>query len=219
MTKKLRILIAEDHRTVREGLKFIVDSQNDMETVGEAGDGREAIELARKLLPDLILMDISMPELNGLTATATLKRILPEIKILTLTRHADDAYLQELIQAGASGYILKQSAPTELLRAVRHIADGGHYLDPALTEKFFVNFTETRQRLRGETNGAPLTARESETLRYIALGYSNKEIAEKFALSVKTVEAHKANALKRLNITSRREIISYAILQGWMKEK
>jgi two-component system response regulator NreC len=218
MTKKLRILIAEDHQTVREGLKFIVDSQDDMETVGEAGDGREAVKLAQTLVPDLVLMDISMPELNGLIAAATLKRILPEIKILTLTRHTDAAYLQELIQAGASGYILKQSAPTELLHAIRHVADGGSYLDPALTGRIFAGFTESRNRLRGASDGAALSARESEILRCIAFGYSNKEIAEKLDLSVKTVEAHKANALKKLNITSRREIISYAIRQGWMQE-
>jgi DNA-binding NarL/FixJ family response regulator len=212
-------MVAEDHRTVREGLKFIVNSQDDMETVGEAGDGREAVWAAQKLVPDLVLMDISMPEINGLTATATLKRTRPEIKILALTRHFDDAYLQELIQSGASGYILKQSAPTELPRAIRHVADRGNHLDPSLTRKVFAGFTETRNRPRGETAGAALTARESETLRYIALGYSNREIAEKLDLSVKTVEAHKACALKKLSISSRREIISYAILQGWMQEK
>ncbi len=218
MTEKLRILIAEDHKTVREGLKLIVNSQDDMETVGEADDGREAIKLAQELAPDLVLMDISMPELNGLTATATLKRLRPKIKVLALTRHTDDAYLQELIQAGASGYILKQSAPTELLRAIRFVAEGGSYLDPSLTGKVFAGFAESQNKRRGETYGAALSSRELETLRYIALGYSNKEIAEKFDLSVKTIEAHKANALKKLNIESRREIISYAILQGWMQE-
>ena len=120
--KNLRILIAEDHKTVREGLKMIVESQDDMEVVGEAGDGREAIRLAQELKPDIILMDISMPVLNGLTASAKLNRIMPKVKILTLTRHTDEAYLQELLQAGVSGYVLKQSAPTEMLRAIRAVA-------------------------------------------------------------------------------------------------
>lgn len=120
MRSKLKILIAEDHLTVREGLKLIVDSQDDMETVGEAGDGRAAVELARRLQPDIVLMDISMPELNGLKASAKLKRVAPAIKILTLTRHTDTAYLNELLQAGVSGYVLKQSAPVELNRELRN---------------------------------------------------------------------------------------------------
>jgi len=218
MTDKLRILIAEDHETVREGLKLIIESQDDMEVVGEAGDGREAIRLAQELKPDILLMDVSMPVLNGLLAAAKLNRIAPEIKILTLTRHTDEAYLQELLQAGVWGYVLKQSASAELVRAIYHVAKGDKYLDPAITGKVFNNYTETFGKLRVETSGAKLTARESETLRLIALGYSNKEIAEQFDLSVKTVEAHKANAQQKLQISSRKEIISYAILKGWMQE-
>ena len=217
MKNKLRILIAEDHLSVREGFKLIIESQEDMEVVGEAGDGRAAVELARQLQPDIVLMDISMPELNGLKATAKLKRVAPDIKILTLTRHTDEAYLKELLQAGVSGYVLKQSAITELIRAIHAVASGGNYLDPAITGKVFAGYGE-RTKLRGETKGGQLTARESEVLRHIALGYSNKEIADKMDISVKTAEAHKANCLKKLNIKSRKEIISYAILQGWMHE-
>ncbi len=216
MAENLRILIAEDHHTVREGLKLIVNEQDGMAIVGEAGDGRTAIELAKALNPDLVLMDISMPEVNGLAATATLVRIMPEVKILILTRHTDNAYLQEMIEAGASGYILKQSAPTELLRAIKHIAEGGVYLDPALTEKMFAGFGPNQGSPLGDAGGKGLTSRESETLRYTALGYSNKEIAEKFDVSVKTVEAHKAGALKKLGITNRRGIIEFAVRQGWM---
>jgi DNA-binding NarL/FixJ family response regulator len=119
---KLRVLLADDHETVREGIKLIIDAQDDMEVVGEAGDGREAIRLSQELLPDVLVMDVSMPELNGLKAAAKLKRVAPAIKILTLTRHTDEAYLQELLQAGVSGYVLKQSASDELLRAIRAIA-------------------------------------------------------------------------------------------------
>ncbi len=215
---KLRILIAEDHEIVRSGLKLTIESQSDMEVVGEAGDGREAIRLAEELKPDIVVMDVSMPVLNGLLASAKLVRTMPEIKILTLTRHTDEAYLQELLQAGVCGYILKQSAADDLIRAIRSIAKGDKYLDPAIAGKIFDSYTETRDKMRGEVHSVKLTARESETLRLIALGYSNKEIAEQFDLSVKTVESHKANAQQKLNISSRREIISYAILQGWMRE-
>lgn len=215
---KLRILIAEDHEMVREGFKLLIDAQEDMETVGEAGDGRTAIELAQQLKPDIILMDISMPELNGLKAAAKLKRIAPDIKILTLTRHTDDAYLQELLQAGISGYILKQSAHTELIRAIRAVASGSNYLDPAITDKVFGGYAGKRNKLQGETSGEQLTGRESEVLRHIALGYSNIEIGEKMDISVKTVEAHKANCLKKLKMKSRKDIVRYAILQGWMQE-
>jgi two-component system response regulator NreC len=216
---EIRVLVAEDHETVREGLKLIIDTQDDMQVCGEASNGREAVRLAQELEPDVLLMDISMPELNGLTAAAKLKRVAPTIKILTLTRHTDDAYLQELLHAGVSGYVLKQSAASELLRAIRAVASGNNYLDPAMTGKVFGNYIgKSAEKPRGETRGSRLTERESEALRYIALGYSNKEIADKMDLSVKTIEAHKANCLKKLDIKSRKEIISYAILQGWMNE-
>lgn len=215
---KLRILLAEDHETVREGIKLIIDSQDDMEICGEAGDGREAIRLAQELAPDVLVMDVSMPELNGLKAAAKLKRIAPAIKILTLTRHTDEAYLQELLQAGVSGYVLKQSAASELLRAIRAVAGGANYLDPSITGKVFGNYVGKSSQIRGETRGARLTERESETLRQIALGYSNKEIAASLDISVKTVEAHKANALQKLDMRTRIDIVRYAILQGWMQE-
>lgn len=215
---EIRVLIAEDHETVRQGLKLIVDAQEDMQVCGEAGNGRDAIRLAQELKPDVLLMDISMPELNGLTAAAKLKRVAPEIKILTLTRHTDDAYLQELLQAGVSGYVLKQSSSSELVRALRAVAGGGNYLDPAMTGKVFGNYVGKSTKPRGETRGEKLSERESESLRFIALGYSNKEIAERLDISIKTVEAHKANALRKLNMRSRIDIVRYAILQGWMQE-
>jgi DNA-binding NarL/FixJ family response regulator len=215
---KLRILLADDHETVREGIKLIVDAQDDMEVIGEAGDGREAIRLSQELLPDVLVMDVSMPELNGLKAAAKLKRIAPDIKILTLTRHTDEAYLQELLQAGVSGYVLKQSVSAELIRAIRAIAAGGNYLDPTMTGKVFGTYGGRREKSRGEVRGESLTERESETLRHIALGYSNKEIAALMDISVKTVEAHKANALRKLDMHSRIDIVRYAILQGWMQE-
>jgi two-component system response regulator NreC len=212
------VLIAEDHKTVRTGLKMIIDAETDMKVVGEAGDGREAIRLAQELQPDVLVMDISMPELNGLVATAKLKRIAPAIKILTLTRHTDKAYLQELMQAGISGYVLKQSETEEMLRAIRVVASGGNYLDPAITGNVFTMFDVNQNKQRGEVSGEPLSDRESEVLRLIARGYSNKEIGEQLGTSVKTIETQKANALRKLNINGRNEIVSYAILQGWLQE-
>jgi two-component system response regulator NreC len=209
---KLRILIAEDHEMMRAGMKMLVEAQADMEVVGEAGDGRTAIELAQQLQPDILLMDISMPELNGLKAAAKLRRIAPNLKILTVTRHSDDAYLRELLDAGVSGYVLKQSAATELISAIQAVASGKSYLDPKIAGKVMVSYAGKGNKLRGDTSGEQITERESEVLRHIALGYSNKEIGEKIDISIKTVEAHKANALKKLNMTSRKEIVSYAIL-------
>lgn len=217
MDPKLRVLIAEDHQTVREGVKLLIDSQPDMEVVGEAGDGQIAIEEAVRLTPDVLLMDISMPNLNGLKATKRLQTVRPNINILILTRHTDDGYLQQLLSAGASGYVLKQSAPTELISAIRTIAAGNAYLDPSLTRKVMGGYINRASSLRGETKGE-LSDRETEVLRLISFGYSNKEIGIKLDLSVKTIEAHKANAMRKLGISSRIDIVKYAILQDWLKD-
>ena len=214
---KIRILLAEDHQTVREGLKLLVNSQLDMEVVGEAGDGRMAVERARELLPDVIVMDVSMPELNGLQATLKLKQVCPQVRVLTLTRHTDDSYLQELLRAGASGYVLKQSAPAELIHAIRAVASGGNYLDPAITGRVISSYAD-RQPKPGAEPHESLSDREAEVLRLIAWGYSNKEIAARLQLSVKTIEVHKANAMKKLDIGSRIDIVRYALLQGWLRE-
>ena len=212
---KLRIMLADDHETVREGLKMIVNAQDDMEAVGFASDGREAVAKAQELLPDVLVMDISMPKLNGLKATQKINEVCPQVKVLTLSRHADDGYIRELLGAGACAYVLKQSAPTELIHAIRAVAAGGKYIDPNLAGKVISNYSG--RTARGEAKGS-LTDRESEVLRLIALGYSNKEIAARLSLSVKTVEVHKANAMRRLDITSRIDLVRYAIFQGWLQE-
>jgi DNA-binding NarL/FixJ family response regulator len=214
---KLRILLAEDHETVREGIRMIVNAQADMEVVGEASDGREAVARATELLPDIVVMDVSMPQLNGLKATEKMRQVCPQVKILSLTRHTDDGYLQQLLRAGASGYVLKQSAPSELLRAIRAIAAGGKYLDPAVAGKVMGNYVGRSASLRVATQGGA-TGREEEVLRLIAWGHSNKEIASRLDLSVKTVEVHKANAMKKLGMKSRIDIVRYALLQGWLQD-
>lgn len=216
---KLRILLAEDHETVREGLRLIVNAQSDMEVVGEAGDGRAAVARAQELLPDIVLMDVSMPHLNGLKATEKLKALCPQVKVLTLTRHTDYGYLQQLLRAGASGYVLKQSRPAELLHAIRAVAAGGKYLDPSVAGKIIGDYAGTRTAsLREAQRGHELSEREAEVLRLIAWGHSNKEIAARLSLSVKTVEAHKANAMRRLGMTSRIDIVRFALLQGWLQD-
>lgn len=217
MADKLKILLAEDHQTVREGIKLLVNSQPDMEVVGEAGDGELAIKMTAELDPDLLVMDISMPNMNGLKATKRLRSISKALKILTLTRHTDDGYLQQLIAAGANGYVLKQSAPTELIAAIRAVAAGHSYLDPSLTRKVMGGYASRAGSLRGDAKG-DLTDREREVLRLIAFGYSNKEIASQLDLSVKTVEAHKANSMRKLGISSRIDIVRYAILQDWLQD-
>ena len=214
----LRIFLAEDHATVREGLKMIVNAQDDMEVVGEAGDGREAVERAAELLPDIVVMDVSMPHLNGLKATRKLQQRCPQVKILTLTRHMDDGYLQQLLRAGASGYVLKQSPPTELLHAIRAIAAGGKYLDPAIAGKLMSNFTGPPSASWRDERRGTISDREAEVLRLIAWGNSNKEIAEQLGISVKTVEVHKANAMRKLGMQRRIDIVRYALLQGWLQD-
>lgn len=214
---KLRVFLADDHETLREGLKLIIGAQSDMEVVGEVGDGVAAIEQAKKLLPDVVVMDVSMPRLNGLKATQKLKECCPEVRVLALTRHKDDGYLQQLLRAGASGYVLKQSPPAELLHAIRSIAAGGKYLDPAVAGKVIGTFADNQQAFRGDLK-ATLSDREEEVLRLIAWGHSNKEIATQLGLSIKTIEVHKANAMKKLGMQSRLDIVRYSVLQGWMEE-
>jgi two-component system response regulator NreC len=218
MSAKLRILLADDHETVREGLRMILNAQPDMQVVGMAGDGREAIAQCEKTTPDVVIMDISMPGLNGLAATQQLSERCPDAKVLTLTRHADNSYLQQLMRAGASGYVLKQSRPAELLHAIRAVAGGSKYLDASMTAPVAGSLAKTAAPVPGPVPTTPLSPRETEVLRLIAWGNTNKEIAARLTLSVKTVEAHKANGMRKLGMRGRIDIVRYAILQGWLHE-
>jgi DNA-binding NarL/FixJ family response regulator len=211
----LRVLLADDHVTVRHGLKLLIDGEPDMKVVAEASDGEAAVRKALELKPDVVVMDISMPGMNGLAATRALKKAQPDAVIVTLTRHADDAYLQELLRAGVSGYVLKRSAPTELLQAIRGVTAGGQYLDSTLTAQVTAGFIAKRGR-QARKPALELTDREAHVLRLIAAGYGNKEIAAQLALSAKTVEAHKANAMRKLDLSGRIDIVKYAVLQGWL---
>ena len=217
MTQKLRILLADDHETVREGLRMILNAQPDMQVVATAGDGREAITQAERVTPDVVIMDISMPGLNGLAATMQLTERVPDAKVLTLTRHADSSYLQQLLRAGAAGYVLKQSRPAELLHAIRAVATGGKYLDAAMTPPV-IGTNANAPAAPGPEPTTPLSPRETEVLRLIAWGNTNREIAARLNLSVKTVEAHKANGMRKLGMRGRIDIVRYALLQGWLNE-
>ena len=205
MAGSLRVLLADDHAIVRKGLRLLIDSQPDMAVVGEAADGQSVLDEATSVKPDIVVMDISMPGMNGLVATRTLKRAQPDVTIVALTRHDDDTYLEELLRAGASGYVLKQSAPTALLQAIRAAAVGGVYLDPAMTSRVAEGLLARKTEISHPH--PPISERESEVLRLTAVGHSNKEIASQLKVSVKTVEVHKANAMRKLGLTGRVDII------------
>jgi DNA-binding NarL/FixJ family response regulator len=184
-----------------------------MKVVGEAGDGRSAIARAEVLLPDVVVLDVSMPTMNGLEATRALREAVPSAAVVALTRYNDDAYVRELLGAGAVGYVLKQSASSELLRAIRAAAAGLQYLDSDLS----VPFAPTRRD--GHVGVLPqISPREREVLRLTALGESNKEIAAALDISVKTVEAHKANGMRKLDLRGRIDVVRYAALQGWLND-
>jgi DNA-binding NarL/FixJ family response regulator len=212
--KTVRLVLADDHKVMREGLRMILDREVDIEVVGEADEGAAAIQLARELRPDVMVMDISMTGLNGVQATEALATI-PGIRILILTRHAERAYVQRLLTAGASGYVLKQSAADELVRAIRRVVAGQKYLDPAITDQAIGNVTAGNRRA---VSPGRLTRREEDVLRFIALGFLAKEIASRLGISIKTVETHKAKAMIKLGLKDRIDIVRYAMLQGWLQE-
>lgn len=214
---KLRVFLADDHAVVREGLKTLVNAQSDMEVIGEAGDGMSAVRQAQDCRPDVVIMDISMPDLNGVEATARLKQECPAIKVLALSVHEDSGYLRKLIEAGVVGYVLKRSAADALIQAIRMVAAGGVFIDPLLAAKI-VSTIVGRADGSGEPPSAPLSERETDVVRMIAHGYSNKEIAARLNLSVKTVETYKARAMEKLRLDSRVAIVRYALQQGWLHE-
>jgi two-component system, NarL family, response regulator NreC len=213
---RLRILLADDHKVMREGLRLLINAQPDMEVIGVADNGRSAILESQALHPDLVIMDVTMPELNGLKATQQLCQVCPGAKIMALTRHSDNGYLQQMLAAGATGYALKQSAPEELIRGIRTVIAGHKYLDPALTNQLVgtVFGKSPSRRLPPENS---LSQREEEVLRLIAWGFLNKEIGAQLQISVKTAEAHKANAMQKMGMKSRIDIVRYALLRGWME--
>ena len=215
--KRVRVLIADDHAIVRAGVRLILESEPDIEVAGEAHDGLETLELAERLSPDVILMDISMPRMSGLDATREVTKAMPAIRVLGLTMHEDDRYFFEMLEAGASGYVVKGASPEELLSAIRAVARGQAYIHPSLAGKLLddylhrVNTGEERDSFGG------LTRREQEVLTLIGEGDTSREIAEKLVISVNTVERHWANIMEKLDLHSKTELVKYAIRKGLVK--
>jgi DNA-binding NarL/FixJ family response regulator len=214
---KLRVLLADDHRIVREGLRRLIDCQPDMCVVGEAVNGKEVLALAKTLKPDVVVMDLSMPEMNGLQATARLTAESPAVKVVALTAHEDESYLCQLCKAGASGYVLKRSASEELINAIGTVAKGGVHYETTLASKALARQTARPAATRG-LRAAASSNREKDVLVLLAWGYSNKEIAAKFGLSVKTVETYKVRIGEKLGLRSRTEMVKFALRQGWLNE-
>jgi DNA-binding NarL/FixJ family response regulator len=213
---KLGVFLADDHAVVLEGLKSLVNAQADMEVVGAAGDGEAACAQVPQLRPDVVVLDISMPGLSGARAAERLHQECPQVKVLALTIHEDKGYLRQLLEAGASGYVLKRAAAEELIRAIRTVAAGGVYLDPALAGKVVRGFVR-KQPGNEVAEEAELSDREVAVVRLIASGYSNKEIAGQLAISVKTVETYKARSLEKLGLHSRADLVRHALQQGWLQ--
>jgi DNA-binding NarL/FixJ family response regulator len=195
-------------------MKALLQAVDDIEIVGEATDGQTALDIIREVTPDIAIVDISLPGISGLEVARTVATQLPQVRLLALTVHEDHAYVQPMLQAGARGYLLKRSAADELERAVRAIASGGLYLDPAIAEKALPSSAGAHPS--AETTGSELTPRESEVLRFIAQGFSNKEIAGQLNISIKTVETYKARALEKLGLFTRADIVRYGVAVGWL---
>jgi two-component system, NarL family, response regulator NreC len=208
VSDRVKILLADDHTIVRQGLKLILSAHADLEVVGEAANGREAVEMADKLRPDVVLMDVQMPELNGIEATRKMVAAHPRIRILVLSMHKESVYVREILKAGARGYILKDAIDTELLNAVRSVAQGDGYISPAVASAL-------NEKLKDPSNPVDmLSAREREVLLLIAEGKTNKEIATKLNLSVYTVDSHRGKIMEKLNLHSAGELVRFAIKHG-----
>lgn len=218
MGDKIRILLADDHAVLRGGLKLLLHTQPDMTVIGEARDGQETVELCKALKPDVLLLDLNMPGKTGLNALEELKGT--GTRVLVLTMYDDVAYLRQAVEWGAAGYILKSAADVELISAIRAVARGDSYYDPALTKPlidYFVNRGE--KRIASQKAVDHLSDREKEVLRLVALGYTNRQIAEELMISIKTVEAHKANIREKLKLKGRAELVRFAMEQGLLSQQ
>lgn len=207
--RKIRIVLADDHSVVRQGFRMILGAQHDFEVVGEAGTGRDAVELAAKLQPDVIVMDVSMPDLNGIEATRRIPAVSPRSRVLALSMHRDAVYVREILRAGAKGYLLKDSLDLDLLAAVRAVARGEGYLSPGVSEAVLSDY-----RKHATDPLDLLSTREREVLQMIAEGKTNKEIANALDLSVYTIEAHRGRIMEKLNLHSGAELVRFAVRNG-----
>jgi DNA-binding NarL/FixJ family response regulator len=214
MAKKWRLVIAEDHKILREGLKSLVKSHEDIEVVGEAGDGLEAIRCVEKSHPDLLLLDLSMPRMSGLSVIKDVKSRFPETKILALTIHESEDYILESFHSGLDGYCLKDANYSELLLAIQNVLAGKTYLSPGISEKVLEGFLEEKRTMKSQTSWDTITQREKEVLKLVGEGYKNKEIADYLCISVKTVEKHRSNIMRKLDVHTSSALTSIAIEKG-----
>jgi two-component system response regulator NreC len=213
----IRLLLVDDHQVVRSGLRMLLSNESDVEIVGEAGTAREALEAVQLLKPNVVLMDIGLPDLSGIDATRAIKRTNPQAAVVALTIHEDEEYFFKMLEAGASGYVPKRAAPEELLTAIRSAAAGEVYLYPSLAKLLVKDYLSQEHTSEAEKALDGLTEREQEVLRYLAEGVANDEIAEALVISAKTVARHRENIMQKLGLHSRSELVRYAIRKGIIK--
>lgn len=218
MGTRIRILLADDHTILRAGLRMMLNAQPDMEVIGEAQDGRQAINTTMTLQPDIVLMDITMPDMNGIEATKQIKRVAPEVKVLVLTMHENDEYVFQALRAGASGYILKEAADTELITALHVLRSGQFYLSPSAQSVIVGDYLQRVHTGEEKDSYNNLTEREKEILKLVAEGYTNNQIAERLVISPKTVDTHRTHVMDKLNLHSRAELVKYAMRRGLLED-
>lgn len=217
-SQKIRVLLADDHTILRAGLRMMLDAQPDIEVVGEASDGRQALAEAQRLQPDVVLMDITMPEMNGIEATRQVKRALDSTRVLILTMHENEEYLFQVLRAGASGYILKEAASTELISAIRIVWAGRFYMSPSAQSMMVGDYLQRVRSGEERDSYSALTEREREILKLVAEGHTNNQIAERLFISPKTVDTHRTHIMDKLNLHSRAELVKYAMRRGLLED-
>jgi DNA-binding NarL/FixJ family response regulator len=216
VTEKIRIVLADDHPIVLDGLRNLIRAEPDFALVGEAASGLSALKIIREQRPDVAVLDISMPELNGIVLCRRLAGEMPDLRLLVLTLHEDRAYLNQALEAGVRGYVLKRSAVENLVQAIRAVMVGGLYIDPAIVGRVFES-KQINKRLAARKGVSPaLTDREADVLKMAALGFTNKEIASRLDVGVKSIETYKARGLEKLGLKTRAELVRYASGQGWL---
>ncbi|HVB59741.1 MAG: response regulator transcription factor [Ktedonobacteraceae bacterium] len=218
MGTRIRILLADDHTILRAGLRMMLNAQPDMEVIGEAQDGKQAINATMHLQPDIVLMDITMPDMGGIEATRQIKKIAPEVKVLVLTMHENDEYVFQALRAGASGYILKEAADTELITALHVLRSGQFYLSPSAQSVIVGDYLQRVHTGEEKDSYNNLTEREKEILKLVAEGYTNNQIAERLVISPKTVDTHRTHVMDKLNLHSRAELVKYAMRRGLLED-
>jgi DNA-binding NarL/FixJ family response regulator len=212
---KINVLLADDHTVIREGLRVLLEASGEVKVVGEADTGRQAVQLAKKLMPDVVVLDVAMPSLNGLEATRQILREVPNTKVLILSSYSDDEYVHQLIEAGAIGYLVKQTAAQDLVKAIREANKGNAFFSPSISKRLLEQYRDAF--VRGTTirrNVSSLTSREMEVLQLIAEGYANKQIADELSISVKTVEKHRQQLMEKLNLHDVASLTRYAVSKG-----